>query len=181
MMVDGKWSDDNRNSTGWSEPSSYGTNTGSANTNNGGRGTGYRGICPPNWHVPTDGEWGDILNAIETGTKNHNMSTSWIGTNAGKYLKSACIGISSDTDPLWIDNANNKGTDLYGFRVLPSGYRNTNGSGFIYRSNEGGFWSSSAYSDTIAWRRAFGYSNATVYRANHSRSYGFSVRCIRDN
>jgi hypothetical protein len=70
----------------------------------------------------------------------------------------------------------------YGFRVLPAGYRNYDGSNFYNRGNNAFFWSSSAYSATNAWNRYFNYNNATVNRNNNNnRSYGFSVRCIRDS
>jgi uncharacterized protein (TIGR02145 family) len=178
MMVDGKWSDDNRSSTAWGSEPTYSTNTNSANTNNGGRGANNHGICPSNWHVPTDGEWGDILNTMETGTKIHNTSTGWIGTNAGTRGKSKCTGTSSDSAPLWTDNSN-RGTDVYGFRVLPFGRRED--TNFVSRGNGAAFWSSSANSGgSVAWNRGFFYTNATVGRATNPRSYGFSVRCMRD-
>jgi uncharacterized protein (TIGR02145 family) len=70
---------------------------------------------------------------------------------------------------------------VYGFRVLPAGRRNNDGSNFNNRGSNTYFWSSSAYSSTNAWIRRFNYSNATVNRNNYNRSYGLSVRCIRDS
>jgi uncharacterized protein (TIGR02145 family) len=72
------------------------------------------------------------------------------------------------------------GTDDYGFCILPAAYRSNSGSYFNYRGYYAYFWSSSAYSSTNAWRRYFYYNYATVYRINNNRSYGFSVRCVRD-
>jgi hypothetical protein len=158
-------------------------------------GTGGRGICPVNWHVPTDNEWGIILDGIEddgTGTGTHHQnanSTGYIGTNAGKYGKSACtVPDNSTSGNTYVndDNANwyyhtNKGNDKYGFRVLPSGYRNYDGFHFYGRGSNAYFWSSSAYSSTYAWDQNFNYKNATVSRNYNNRSYGSSVRCIRDS
>jgi uncharacterized protein (TIGR02145 family) len=132
-----------------------------------------------------------MLNAIETGTKNHNTSTGWIGTNAGKSAKSKCNCPSgttsgtcvSDAAALWYYNSSTLGDDVYGFRVLPSGGRECNGSYFYNRGIDAIFWSSSAASSTTAWYRNFRYNYATVSRNisyNSSRSYGISVRCIRD-
>jgi uncharacterized protein (TIGR02145 family) len=70
---------------------------------------------------------------------------------------------------------------VYGFRVLPAGYRNNNGSSFNNRGYNAYFWSSSANSSTNAWNRIFNYSEARVNRNNNNRSNGFSVRCIRDS
>jgi uncharacterized protein (TIGR02145 family) len=185
MMVDGKWSDDNRNSSSWTEPV-YGTSTSAGNTNNGGRGANGHGICPPNWHVTTDAELGDVLDAIETGTKSHNTGTgSWRGTNAGKGAKAACTcptttACASDQEAMWNRDVSSSGIDSYGFRVLPAGERYYTGSSFPYRGVYAIFWSSSAYSSSAAWRRYFYYAYSTVYRTTDSRSYGFPVRCIRD-
>jgi uncharacterized protein (TIGR02145 family) len=183
----------------WVENATY--NTGAANEENSkfnhgrtasGSGTGGRGICPPNWHVPTDFEWGEILDAMESngGTTHQTAPTSdWYGTDACSRGKAACtVGDNStsgdtyvnDTQSNWYYDAGTLGIDYYGFRVLPAGSRNYSGSGFNGRGYVAYFWSSSAYSSTNAWSRYFYYANATVYRYSLNRSYGFSVRCVRD-
>jgi uncharacterized protein (TIGR02145 family) len=188
MMVDGKWSDDSRNTTNWVEPA-YSTYTSAANTNNGGRGANGHGICPPNWHVPTDGEWGDVLNTMETGSKVHNTSSGWIGTDAGSRGKSKCTvadqqpsgpNYVSDTQANWYYYASTLGTDNYKFRILPSGIRQHDGSIFRYRGTIAGFWSSSASTATNAWRLRIDASLSNVNRSDVARAGGFSVRCIRD-
>jgi uncharacterized protein (TIGR02145 family) len=180
MMVDGKWSNDSRNATSWSEPS-YSVSTDVGNTNNGGRGANGRGICPPNWHVPTDGEWGDILNAMETNA-DHNSGTSRRGSVAGASSKSKCMCSSGrcndDENVSWPNGS--VGTDFYGFRVLPSGNRLSDGSGLYYRGMHTYFWSSSAASGTRAWARIFSYNRTSVYRGHGDRSNGYSVRCRKD-
>jgi uncharacterized protein (TIGR02145 family) len=139
--------------------------------------------------VPTDAEWGDLLDAMETGTKNHNKSTGWMGQTAGSRAKSACTAPSgttsgdayvSDTQANWYHADNNYGTDNYGFRVLPAGIRDDAGTGFYYRGNRTFFWSSSAIGNTQTWIRYFNGSMATVYRTTYNRGCGFSVRCVHD-
>jgi uncharacterized protein (TIGR02145 family) len=163
--------------------------TGAANTDNckinhgrtsSGSGTGGRGICPPNWHVPTDFEWGVIVDNMESdgGTTHQTVSgAGWFGKNAGTRGKAKCSGTTSDADPVWSSGA---GTDNYGFRGLPAGYRGNDGSGFYDRGAYAFFWSSSANSSSAAWHRAFYYTYATVRRYYNNRSDGLSVRCIRD-
>jgi uncharacterized protein (TIGR02145 family) len=194
MMLDGKWTSSVKSSSAWSERTDYGTNTSSANTQNhgqsdGGATTGGRGICPPNWHVPTDGEWGDVLNTMETSTTNHNTSTGWIGAIAGSRGKSKCTVADkstsggtyvSDTQANWYYNSSTLGTDFYGFRLLPTGLRRPDGSYFNSRGTETIFWTSSASSSTNAWSRQISYNAATVERYRDYRSFGFPVRCIRD-
>jgi uncharacterized protein (TIGR02145 family) len=184
MMLDGHGT--------WTEVNTY-YNTGAANTDNAkinlgrtahsGTGIGGRGICPVNWHVPTDYEWGVFFDAMEDGASTVHQGVSgnaWVGTNAGKRAKSACIGASSDTDLNWT-NHDNKGVDLYSFRVLPAGIREFDGRAFYYRGTRAYFWSSSAPNSSGAWFRFFHYDLATVNRTNYgNRSLGYSIRCIRD-
>jgi uncharacterized protein (TIGR02145 family) len=184
----------------WIEYSgSYNTdaaNTVNAKINHGrtasGSGTGGRGICPPNWHVPTDHEWGIILDGMESGggTVHQNAGgTSWKGSDAGTRGKSKCTvadnGTSgdtyvSDTQANWYYYAGAEGTDDYGFRTLPSGTRSSNGSNFNLRGTATYFWCSSAYTGTHTWIRGFEYGKATAVRSLNPRSFGTSVRCIRD-
>ncbi|MDR2449136.1 MAG: hypothetical protein LBD52_04175 [Prevotellaceae bacterium] len=196
MMVDGKWTSDAHNSSTWVEPTSYGTSSSSGNTQNHARSgdgatSGGRGICPPNWHVPTDKEWGDILNAMESGAgTTHNTGTGERGTDAGTRGKSKCkIANNSTSGNAYVNDANanwyyyssRSGTDVYGFRVLPAGYRANNGSNFSYRGRRAYFWHSTAYNNLNAGFRYFSHDRATVNRnANFNRSYALSVRCIRD-
>jgi uncharacterized protein (TIGR02145 family) len=156
-------------------------------------GTGGRGICPPNWHVPTDNEWGILLDGMEGssgGSVHQNATTDGpYGTNAGSRGKASCTCPSgtdddscvNDTDANWYYNASTLGTDYYNFRVLPSGYRSYNASFFIDgRGNDALFWSSSASVGGGAWVRYYDVLEARVRRYNATRSHGFSVRCIRD-
>jgi uncharacterized protein (TIGR02145 family) len=149
-------------------------------TANGATGSG-RGICPEHWHVPTDAEWGLFLDAVEgSGSSHSHVSTiAWVGANAGKFSKAACTGTATDSAPLWI-NHDNRGTDDYGFRVLPAGYRFHDGNSFNLRGSAALFWSSSPYSSSTAHDLQFDYNNATVNHTVNTRSYGRSVRCMKD-
>jgi uncharacterized protein (TIGR02145 family) len=190
MMVDGKWTSSMKSGSSWSEPSSYGTNTGSANTQNHARSdagavTDGRGICPPNWHVPTDGEWGVLLNEMETGTKNHNTATGWNGTNAGTRAKSKCTCPSAtycdtDTDVTSWHGGGTEGSDDYGFRMLPAGDRYSGGASFAHRCTSAIFGSSTAIDGGLMWHRRIDYGSGLVQRKDGRRSVGYSVRCIRD-
>jgi uncharacterized protein (TIGR02145 family) len=173
----------------WTEVNTY--NTGAANAENSqfnqgrtahsGNTTDGRGICPLNWHVPTDFEWSVFFDAIEgSGTVHQgDLGGDWFGTNAGKYSKSTCTGAATDNAPLWINHANG-GTDVYGFRVLPAGFRVHDGSIYGNLGTTSWFWCSAARSDLHAWYRSLTYDRTTLLRYYASRSDGFSIRCIRD-
>jgi uncharacterized protein (TIGR02145 family) len=190
MMVDGKWNNDNRTSSTWSDPTSYGTFTFIGNTNNEGRGAGNHGICPANWHVPTDSEWGQILNAMESesGSPTHNTGTGNRGIDAGRRGKSSCIVPDStnsgntyvdDIQANWYYNASREGTDNYRFRVLPAGYRYYNGSNFSDRGRSSYFWSSTPQYSYYSWYRYYSYSSSSVNRTHTYSSAGYAVRCIK--
>ena len=111
--------------------------------------------CPDGWHLPTDAEWCILEQEVDpTITCN---STGWRGVNGGTKLKQ---GGSS------------------GFEALLAGNRSTSGS-FGHLGSGAYFWSSSE-SGTNAWRRSLYVSYATVSRDGSNKSYGFSVRCIKD-
>jgi uncharacterized protein (TIGR02145 family) len=193
MMVDGKWTSSAHSSSSWSQPvnASYGTLTTSGNYQNHARSdagavTGGRGICPPNWHVPTDGEWGDLFNAMESGTVTNHNTTSGTnrGEDAGMRAKSKCMyptaSSATDVDVRWQYSSSAQGTDVYNFRVLPAGFRQHAGDDFHGRGNSTTFWSSTANNYQFAWYRTIGFNTKTVNRISNYRSYGNSVRCIRD-
>jgi uncharacterized protein (TIGR02145 family) len=144
---------------------------------------GGRGICPPNWHVPTDAEWGLFLDAVEQSGSSHSTvsgNDTWVGANAGKRSKSVCNGSATDENPYWTSHASNYGTDLYGFRVLPTGCRESSGLGLSARGTRAWFWSSSARGATTPWYVGFDYDRATVFRNSYASSSGDSVRCMKD-
>jgi uncharacterized protein (TIGR02145 family) len=195
MMVDGRCANDTKLSCGtstWSEPATSTYLSGAATATNGdrnqARGTvtaksGGRGICPMGWHVPTELEWATMLNAVDgTSVFTAQTGTGWVGTNSpGVKLKSAGT-YSSETvaDGRWAANSGTNGTNTTGFGAVPAGYRNYNGSQFYNRGIGAIYWSSSVGNATNAWSRQFAYNYAQVYRALYNRSYGFSVRCVRD-
>jgi uncharacterized protein (TIGR02145 family)/uncharacterized repeat protein (TIGR02543 family) len=125
--------------------------TGSSATSPG----GVQGICPSGWHVPSDGEWTTLQEA-----------TGSASAKDGKMLKS----ISG-----W---GVNTGTDDYGFRVLPAG--NIDGDLFVSPGILAHFWSSSEYSTAIAWARSLYYDNANMVRYYEGKTFGFSLRCLKD-
>jgi len=116
--------------------------------------------CPKGWHLPTDGEQHILDNYLTTagGSCDANRNGVWDCDPAGTLLKS---GGSS------------------GFNALMSGYRTANGS-FYGLGSYTHFWSSSASSSSLAWRRDLSTSGSTVGRNYYNKAYGFSVRCLRD-
>ena len=117
-------------------------------------------ICPSGWHVPTDAEW-TTLTTTELGG----------ASAAGGKMKS--IGTAYWNSP------NTGATNESGFSGLPGGFRNVDGSfgGII---NDAFFLSATESGNGFAWTRTLITSNVNVYRNNYNKSFGASVRCLRN-
>ena len=90
------------------------------------------------------------------------------GKDEGKTMKSTSG---------WYNNGN--GTNSSGFNALSGGYRSGSGS-FSSLGNGGGWWSSSERSGTHAWYRRLYYNRGQVRRYNSRKTYGYSVRCLKN-
>ena len=114
------------------------------------------GVCPSGWHLPNDDEW--------------TVLTDYVGgsSTAGTKLKSTS-GWSSGN-----------GTNQYGFSALPGGYGYSGGGSFDNVGNGGRWWSATEYNAYNAYHRIMGYSLGSVLRADYSKSFLFSVRCVQD-
>ena len=116
-------------------------------------------ICPSGWHVPTDAEW-------------TTLTTELGGESvAGGKMKS--IGTAYWNSP------NTDATNSSGFSALPGGYRYYNGS-FDNISIYAFFWSATENDNNYAWYRILFDINGNVNRYNFFKTFGASVRCLRD-
>ncbi|MFM9052041.1 MAG: FISUMP domain-containing protein, partial [Bacteroidota bacterium] len=123
------------------------------------------GLCPTGWHVPSDGEWQQMIDAI--GGQAY----------AGGHLKQT--GTVQTLDGLW-QSPNTGADNLTGFDGLPGGYRNYDGSfaGLGYS----GYWASSSVgnSPNTAWFRSINYNDASAIKNDNDKRIGYSVRCVKD-
>jgi uncharacterized protein (TIGR02145 family) len=119
---------------------------------------GVQGLCPANWHLPTDAEWTDL--------------TTFLGGQsvAGANMKE--VGTTHWTSP------NTGANNSSGFTGLPGGNRLTDGA-FGYIGTNGSFWSSTADSVGYAWFRDLYYDGPYASRGSVAKGYGFSVRCVQ--
>ena len=111
-----------------------------------------RELCPTGWHVPTDIEWTTLVDYL-----------------GGESVAGGKMRL--------------KGTNESGFTALEGGYR-TNAGVFTNLTRDAFFWSATANGDNNALTRVLydiSYGNGitrTDYRT--LKSYGFSVRCLKD-
>jgi uncharacterized protein (TIGR02145 family) len=118
-----------------------------------------RGLCPSGFHVPSDGEWTVLENALGGSSV------------AGMALKAS--------SPAW------NGTNSSGFSALPGGFRDYGDGYFSGQSVYGSWWTSSPWSSSSpngpdGFSRALGIGYSNVSRTTRNPLDGFSVRCVRD-
>jgi uncharacterized protein (TIGR02145 family) len=129
--------------------------------------TDVKKICPTGWHVPTDGEWTTLIQLI---VPTETLGTSTESTTAGTLMK-------KNDAFLWTTNT---GTNISGFSALPGGSRDVDGS-FYEISYNAFFWSATETGYSNAWRRSLYFNNGSVGRNSGSKTFGASVRCLRDS
>lgn len=121
--------------------------------------SGVQGVCPTGWHLPSGAEWTELIDYL-----------GGESVAGGKMKEAGTIH--------W--NSPNTGADnSSGFSALPGGSRSSNGTftSFGYHDK---WWSATEYDATTAWQRRRYYVDANILSSNSNKSYGFSVRCLRD-
>ena len=117
-----------------------------------------RGLCPLGWHVPSDAEWSTL--------------TDYLGgeNQAGGKMKS--------TGTTYWETPNTGSTFESGFSAFPAGFRYNDG-GFDGNRVFAFFWSATEY-EASARYRSLRFNVSSVFRLIDSKSFGASVRCLRD-
>jgi len=129
--------------------------------------SGVRGICPSDWHVPSDAEWKEL--ELYLGMSQSEVdNTIWRGTNQGDKLKSTSG---------W--NSGGNGNNSSGFSALPGSSRNLIGE-FHHKGSIAHYWSATELNNYDAWERMLFVYYKDIGRDEDNEGNGFSVRCIRD-
>jgi uncharacterized protein (TIGR02145 family) len=111
-----------------------------------------RGLAPTGWHIPTNAEWGILIDKLN----------SYPGVITNK-LKA--VG------PDW--QSNTAATNESGFTGLPGGTRSIGG---FNRLGQIGMWWSSGTCEYAYME----YTSSNLSRSGSNSEFGISVRCIRD-
>jgi uncharacterized protein (TIGR02145 family) len=137
----------------WAELMDY------APSDNKARGT-TQGLCPPDWHLPTDEEWKSFEYAL--GMDIDEVSEDgWRGTAIGATLLMG--GIT-------------------GFDAVLAGYRNASTGATELQGQTGLFWTSTTDEADFAWFRQLAdpTKKSEIGRSTADVEQGFSARCVRD-
>jgi len=141
---------------------------------------GVQGICPPDWHVPTDGEWCILENEVDIVTVECDIN-GWRGHEAGGNLKSTRT--EPDPPPRW-EIPNTGATNSSGFTGLGGGRRDGGGgiynNLFDFKGDFGYFWTSSIDSPNTVLYHSLSNQGKVVGRENTEKTSGYSVRCLKN-
>jgi uncharacterized protein (TIGR02145 family) len=118
------------------------------------------GLCPTNWHVPSDPEW--------------TILTDFLGGEnlAGGPLK--------ETGTTHWNSPNTGATNSSGFTALPAGMRNRGNGASVQMGINGYWWTSTPNTAAYGWYRKLYYNDDKIGTQNIHVCNGFSVRCVRD-
>ncbi len=144
--------------------------------------SGVQGICPDGWHLPSDEEWGQMVDyMISQGFPNDPFSDSGISNalrscrQEGSTHSDSC---NTTEHPRW-DSGSRIGFDQYGFSAFPGGFRWPEGW-YVFGHYGAYWWSSSKVSATdILYRSLYNYYS-DIYRDNTGMDLSMSVRCVKD-
>lgn len=141
------------------------------------------GLCPTGWHVPSDGEWTQLVDyVVALGFPNQIDDPNAAG-NALKSCRQVNSPLSGDCNtslhPRWNEDGTHHGFDEFGFSGLPGGSREGNGN-FGTIGYFGYWWSTTGSHRGFAWFRFMIYGSGGINRLGHDKKSGYSVRCLRD-
>jgi uncharacterized protein (TIGR02145 family) len=119
----------------------------------------WRMLPPAGWHVPTDAEWTTLI--------------TFLGGEAVAGGKMKAVS------PLW-RSPNTGATNSSEFAGFPGGDRSSDGITIHAEGNFGYWWSATEGSGINAWGRGLHYGDSSAFRGYTRKTYGFSVRCIKD-
>jgi uncharacterized protein (TIGR02145 family) len=136
---------------------------------------GVQGICPANWHVPTEGEWTTLLTYVSS------VPDFLCDSNTDYIAKALADSIywHSSTEVCAPGN-NLSENNATGFSWLPAGWRVFDGS-FLEMGESSYQWTSSQLWGHSAYYLYLGRDYPEVVMSlDDLLHYGLNVRCVRD-
>lgn len=118
-----------------------------------------RGLAPVGYHIPTNAEWTTLSNYLG------GLSTF------GAAIK--------ETGTTHWRTPNTGATNSSGFTALGASWRDINGT-FATLTNEGYWWSSTAFSVGNSYSRYVNFNTTTGFNVQNNVKDGLSVRLIKD-
>lgn len=132
-----------------------------------------QGICMPGWHLPSDNEW-FVLSQYISGRP--EFYCDGIDAWTAKALASASGWTASSTT--CTPGNNQAANNSTGFTMMPGGYKYSNG--FTNPGEYSAYWSSSPANSQNAMWWLLEYSKKYLGHSTFLKTFGVSVRCLRD-
>ncbi len=138
--------------------------------------SGVKGVCPDDWHLSSDEEWKIFEGFVDSQYEYPDPEWeiwNWRGSDAGGNLKE--IDTTHWTAP------NTGATNISNYTALPGGYKSYENI-FEGIGNHAQFWTSTEGLSSLqwSWHRLLNFDEAKIWRGQHHRNSGFSVRCIKN-
>lgn len=133
---------------------------------------GAQGICPDGWHIPTDEEWKKLEGAVDSQYGYPDPEWDKVSEYRGHD-----IGWNIRSQTIWAIGSG--GFDKFGFGVLGGGRRYYMGS-TEHLGTRGYFWTSSKQDENHIWCR-YTSSSALMARESNTRTFGYSIRCLKND
>ena len=139
--------------------------------------SGVQGVCPSGWHVPSETEWGQLMNYL-------NAHEQYMCGNNANYIAKALAsteGWENSTNS-YVPGNNPSVNNATGFSAVPAGYYS---GSFSYFGTCAYFWSTAEYYNSNNYYYAkyvqINYSNVNPYWSGNNyagKSQAYSVRCV---
>ena len=143
-----------------------------------------RNICPEGWRVPAARDWQEMIRATggqeiaggkikETGTEN------WTGIYERRHIEGCTRERKNCCAPLNPNPTNIGACNTSNFSAVPSGDRGSYG-GFTGLNMYAAWWSATENDERRAIVYSVGYDRTNIARTFSDKTFGFSVRCIKE-
>ena len=132
-----------------------------------------KNVAPEGWHIPSDSEWKELEKYL--GMNNSEADkTGWRGKDEGSKLKIEGAQGWTRNNLYWPSNESGFTASAGSCRLFDAkfGAPGLFATGFWWTANENG--------TDEAWYRYLDYKNQDVFRYYEYKSYGFSIRCVKD-
>jgi len=129
-----------------------------------------RNIAPPGWHVATNEDWIELENFVASNSGASGSVAKILAAGIDWIISTSVNAVGNDL------NINN----ISGFSGLPGGIRSGIDGSFSNFGLTGAWWSSSENNVNTGWRHALNNNQSIVDKSNISKTYGFTVRCVKN-
>ena len=127
-------------------------------------------VCPSGWHLPTVVEWSTLTDYLVS------LDAYKCSLNVEYLAKALASSTGWKTSDFSCEVGNNQGeNNATGFSAYPAGEKKNSTETFA--AKEANFW---LYNGSESTCRYLKHDGARVYTADPDRSFGLSVRCIRN-